>query len=71
MKNINVFFNDENKVFCRVRKIKNVVKFLQYRKNNRLYFRCGSRLLPATQTIGDLRDLANSGDLFIWTGDKH
>ena len=70
MKNVILFPHDKNKVFCRVRKLNNVVKFCEYRKPRRLYYRVGARLFPAYQTLGGLRDLVNAGNLYIWTGNK-
>lgn len=66
-----VFQEDKNKVFCRITNIKNVVKFCGYRRHKRLYMRTASnRLFPCNDSIAKISKLIESGDLYIWTGNR-
>ena len=67
------FEEDKDKVFCRVREIKDGLKIKALTRSSRLYSLCGVFLMPLTYRtpLGVIKRVAKRGHLFIWTGDRH
>lgn len=64
---------DKDKVFCRVREIKEGLAFKALARSGRLYSLSGAFLMPVSRylSIRIIRDVLKRGRLFIWTGDRH